>query len=132
MITITVVGNGIAQLEEATRVLGTEGRARKAYSRAINHTGRVVGNEAGRALSDQTGLPKSTGKRAVRRNVGRSTPATLTYTINGEGGDISLRYFKPRETRPGVSAAPWNNRQVFAHTFMKAGWLAGPPQVVRI
>ena len=37
-----------------------------------------------------------------RRKVDRATPATLAFTIHGQGGDISLKYFKPRETRAGV------------------------------
>ena len=112
----------MAQLEEATRALGSEGRARRAFARAINRTGDTVRNEAGRALSDQTGLPKSTGKRAYRQGGERATPASLSYVVEGRGGDISLRYFKPRETRKGVSAAPWNARRVYPSTFMKAGW----------
>lgn len=86
-------------------------------------------NEAGRALSDQTGLPKRTGKKAYRQGGERATPANLTYIVNGRGGNISLRYFKPRETRKGVSAAPMNNRQIFAGTFMRAGWW--PKRVVK-
>jgi len=122
MIQVTVVGSGLAQMEEATRILGSPARARRAFARAINRTGDTVRNEAGRALSDQTGLPKSTGKKAYRRDGERATPTSLTYVVNGKGGPVSLKYFKPRETRKGVSAAPRNQRQVFASTFMKAGW----------
>lgn len=121
MLSITVTGNGLVRFHDAVKALG-EPKARVAYSRAINRVGRTVGNEAGRALADQTGLPRSTGKRAVTRKVDRSSAATLTYTIHGKGGDISLRYFKPRETRKGVTAAPWNKRQLFPSTFMRAGW----------
>ncbi|WP_274626561.1 hypothetical protein [Arvimicrobium flavum] len=121
MITIRMTGNGIRRLDEAVRVLG-EGKARKAFSRAINRVGKTAGVAAGRALSDQTGLSKATGKRALTRKVDRSTPATLSYTIHGQGGDIALKYFKARETRPGVSAAPWNQRRVYASSFLKAGW----------
>lgn len=129
VVVITVQGNGLRLLEEATHILGSEAKARRAFTRAINHTGRIVGNEAGRALSDQTGLPKRTGIKAVRREVERATPATLSYVIHGQGGNISLKYFKPRETRAGVSAAPWNKRYVYASTFMKAGWW--PKRVVK-
>lgn len=121
MLSITVTGNGLVRFHDAVRALG-EPKARVAYSRAINRVGKTVGNEAGRALSDQTGLPKSTGKRAVTRKVDRASPGSLTYTIHGRGGEISLRYFKPRETRKGVTASPWNKRTLFPSTFMKAGW----------
>lgn len=122
VIHVTVVGSGMAQFEEAVRILGSPGRAGRAFARAINRTGDVVRNEAGRALSVQTGLPKSTGKKAYRRDGERATPASLSYVVNGQGGQVSLKYFKPRETGKGVSAAPRNQRQVFASTFMKAGW----------
>lgn len=126
---ITVQGNGLALLEEATRTLGSEDRARRAFTRAINRTGRTVGNEAGRALADQTGLPRRTGIKAVRREVERATPATLAYVVHGQGGNISLRYFSPRETRRGVQAKPWNSPRVILGTFMKAGWW--PKRVVK-
>lgn len=122
MIIVTVVGSGLAQMEEATRILGSEGKARRAFARAINRTGDTVRNEAGRALSDQTGLPRSTGKKAYRQGGERASPENLSYVVEGEGGQIGVRYFKPRETPDGVSAAPRNNRQVFVGSFMRAGW----------
>lgn len=122
MIRVTVVGSGMALMEEATHILGSRGRAHVAFNRAINRTGRTVGNEAGRLLSSQTGLPKRTGPKALRRKVERSTPQTLAYTITAEGGDIGLKYFKPRETAMGVSAAPRNSRAVYVGSFMRAGW----------
>lgn len=122
MIRITVVGNGMALLEEATHTLGSRGKALVAFNRAINRTGRTVGNEAGRILSKQAGLPMRTGPKAMRREVERSTTQTLTYTIIAQGGDIGLKYFKPRETAMGVSAAPRNSRAVYVGSFMRAGW----------
>lgn len=120
MLTITVTGSGLRRLAAGTKAL-SETATRAAYSSAINHTGRVARTHAGRALSDQTGLSKRVGAKAMRNHT-RSTSATLTYTVNGKGGDISLKYFKARETRKGVSAAPWNSRRVYPSTFMKAGW----------
>lgn len=122
MIRITVVGSGMALMEEAMHTLGSRGRALVAFNRAINRTGRTVGNEAGRILSNQAGLPKRTGAKAMRREVERSTTQTLTYTIVAQGGDIGLKYFKPRETAMGVSAAPRNSRATYFGSFMRAGW----------
>lgn len=129
MIIVSVVGSGASQMEEATRILGSKARAGRAFARAINRTGDTVRNEAGRALSDQTGLPKRTGKAAYRQGGERASPVSLSYVVNGRGGNISLKHFKPRETRKGVSAAPMNNRQIFEQTFMKAGWW--PNRVVK-
>ena len=122
MITITVVGSGMAQFEEAVHILGNKAKAGRAFARAVNRTGTVVRNEAGRALADQTGLPKTTGKKAYRQDNERATPVTLTYIVHGTGGDVGVKYFKPRETELGVSAAPWGQRQIYVGSFMRAGW----------
>ena len=118
---VTIRGDGLRKFADAIEKLGDK-RANSGFARAINRTATVVSNEAGRALADQTGLPKTTGKRAYRRNVTRASPGSLTYTIRGSGGDVSLKYFKPRETEDGVSAAPHNSRGVYVGTFMRAGW----------
>jgi hypothetical protein len=122
MITIEITGNGISRLTDADTALGSMAKARTAYSRAINHSAKVAATKTNRALSDHTGLLKRTGKKALNLKVDRSTPASLSYTIHTRGDDISLKYFKPRETRPGVSAPPWNSRRVYPDAFMRAGW----------
>ncbi len=109
-------------MEEATRALGSKARAGTAFARALNRTGDTVRNEAGRKLSEQTGLPKTTGKKAYRQGGERASPSSLSYIVHGQGGQVSVKYFKPRETALGVSAAPRNNRQVFVGSFMRAGW----------
>ena len=121
MLTITVVGNGLRRFNDACVVLG-EGKARTAYSAAINRAGAEASKHTAEALTKQTGLPKRTAPKALRKHVRRSTPASLAYTITASGGNVRLKFFKARETRKGVSAAPWNKRQVFASTFMRAGW----------
>src|SRR4051794_38507959 len=91
MLTITIRGNGIPRLTDAAQALGSEVKAKgTAYSRAINHSARIAQTATGRALSNQTGLPKRTGKKAVTRKVTRSTPGTLSFTVHTQGGDISL------------------------------------------
>lgn len=122
MLKIDIKGDGLALFTKATAALKSPRKAGQVFSRAINETGRVGGTAAGRALAAQTGLRKKTTLKAVRRNVTKSTPSTLTYVIHGQGGDISLKHFSPRETRRGVSAAPRGVRQVFPSSFMKAGW----------
>lgn len=122
MLKIDIRGDGLMLFTRATAALKSPRKAGQVFSRAINETGRVGGTAAARALAVQTGLPGKTTLKAVRRNVTKSTPSTLSYVINGQGGDISLRYFKPRETRAGVSAAPRGIRQTFPGSFMKAGF----------
>lgn len=71
------------------------------------------------ALTPQTGLPAGTIARAVTLKGG-----ALALTFRTQGGDVRLKFFKPHETRPGVSAAPRNVRSTFGGTFMRAGWWA--------
>jgi hypothetical protein len=79
-----------------------------------------VGPEATQAmqavLPGQTGLGIRTIKRAVRgKGVGSR------FEIKSHGGNIRLKFFHPRETRKGVTAAPWNSRRLYPATFMRSG-----------
>ncbi|WP_105403405.1 hypothetical protein [Neorhizobium sp. T7_12] len=120
MLTVTITGDGLRRFTQLSSDLGS-GKARNLYSRAINDTGAKAATATGRALSDQSGVSKKVGRKAVARRT-RSTPATLAYEIRVKGGEIRLKYFSARETRKGVSAAPRNARQIFSGTFMRAGW----------
>lgn len=98
-------------------------KAPLAMQRALARTGDRAQVQVVRALTRQTGLPRAVIVRAVR--VTRPSFANLTYVMSAEGGNVRLKYFKARERRRGVSAAPQGKRQVFAGTFMKAGWVWG-------
>jgi len=115
---VTISGNGLSRFDDAVKALG-EGKARNAYSRAINDAGRDTKTPTQRALAKQTGLKVKVTRKALR--VSKASPANLEYKLTGQGGDIALKFFGARETRKGVSAAPFGNREVFAGTFIKAG-----------
>lgn len=70
-----------------------------------------------RVLPAQTGLKFKTVNKALKGRGKRQR-----YEIISRGGDIRLKFFAPRETQKGVSAAPWNKRQIYPGTFMYAGW----------
>ena len=99
--------------------------------RAVNHTGDKARTQVIRALAKQTGLNYGVIKKAVRtgRAWGASENASqfvdgrgsLEYVLSSKGGDISLKYFKARETRQGVTAAPFGKRKLFAGAFMSSG-----------
>lgn len=99
--------------------------------RAVNHTGDKARTQVIRVLAKQTGLSYGTIKRAVRtgRAWGAGADAatfkpgrgSLVYVMTSTGGDISLKFFKARETRAGVTAAPKGQRKLFPKTFMKGG-----------
>nr|USU32912.1 hypothetical protein NG677_04215 [Methylobacterium sp. OTU13CASTA1] len=96
------------------------GKAPLALARALNHTGAKAKTQMVRALVIQTGLKRPTFVRALKPS--NASAGRLSYEITSYGGDVSLKYFGARETRKGVSAAPWNDRGIYDGTFMKAGW----------
>jgi hypothetical protein len=96
------------------------GQAQAALARALRHTGAKARTRVIRALTAQTGLKRATIARAVREV--RGDAAALEFVLRTQGGNIRLKHFKARETRKGVSAAPWAKRQIYAGTFMRAGW----------
>ncbi len=98
------------------------GGTKKVLRLALNRAGQQAKTGVTRALVPQTGLKGATIRKAVKRVSVNSSADDLSYTLMTKGGNIRLKYFKARETRRGVSAAPWNQRQVFASTFQRAGW----------
>lgn len=115
------LGNAMGRLDSHQRHL--------VLQRAVNHTGGKAETKVIRTLAKQTGLAYGVIKKAVRRGKAWGASVTkfeegrgsLTYTISTKGGDISLKYFKARETMGGVSAAPFGKRTLFARTFIKGG-----------
>lgn len=89
------------------------------FRRAVNHVGDRLRTKLTRTLAGQTGLPYRTIRRAIK--VTRANYGSLDYAMRTQGGDISLKYFKARETRAGVTASPFGRRRLFAGDFTKAG-----------
>ena len=115
---VTLDATSIARL--GNRIGAAGKNAPLALARAINHTGDKAKTQMTRALVLQTGLKRRTIVKALR--VSKAGSGGLTYTIRSSGGNVGLKHFGARETRAGVSAAPWSRRSVYDHTFMKAGW----------
>ena len=112
--------SGIDQLAEAARILSGRQR-RQADARALNRAGDMARTQTKRALAGQTGLTVGyVGQRLLRGTV-RASGNRPVYRISAKGGEIPLKFFKARETRRGVSAAPFGKRRVFAGSFIKGG-----------
>lgn len=109
---------GLKKFERAMNILGGTGM-NIIGSRAVNWTGDRTRTKVRIALRQQTGLKRKTIVKAIK--VERSTPTTLRYEMRGRGGDIALKHFGARETRKGVSAAPFGRRRVFPGTFIRGG-----------
>ncbi|MFN4098164.1 MAG: hypothetical protein ACK4GT_00170 [Pararhodobacter sp.] len=111
-------GEDLARFAGALRSLG-DARFRIVGARVVNRTGDMSRTQVRRRLTKQTGLKRRTIVKAV--GVTRASPASMVYVMRAKGGDVSLKYFAARETRRGVSAAPFGKRRVFAGTFIKGG-----------
>ncbi|MFG1370707.1 phage tail protein [Xanthobacter oligotrophicus] len=111
---ISVEWQGLARirelLERAAQV------SPQAVARALNRTVEKARTDVTRALVKQTGLKFGTVRKAT--SLWRASAGSLTAEIRAKGGYTSLKEFSARQTKKGVSAAPWGRRQVFDHTFM--------------
>lgn len=95
-------------------------KAPSALARAVNRTGDQSKTQVVRALVSQTGLKRKVIVKAVKNPV-RASPGALVFKLQSKGGDVAMKFFGARETRRGVSAAPWNRRRVYTTTFLKGG-----------
>lgn len=119
MLRMSIAGYGLPMLHEAAEILGSDAKARRAYRRALNEAGRDTTAPTYRALAKQTGLKVMVARKALRAK--KAGMQDLSFELRGTGGDISLKYFGARETRHGVSAAPFGKRTLFEGRFMKGG-----------
>jgi hypothetical protein len=100
----------VAQFEQAGRNI------KPALRRAINHTGDKARTQISRVLVKQTGLKYGKVRQALR--TAPASNAMLVYRIIATGGYTSLKEFGARQTKRGVSAAPWGKRHLFPHAFI--------------
>ena len=103
-------------LKAAGVISGAANRTDDAARRAINRTGDQAFTVVKRVVARQMGIRVGVAADAMRRK--RADYGWLTYSIQAKGGYLSLKYFGARQTRKGVSAAPWNVRRIFPHTFI--------------
>ena len=113
----------VRDLERFGNMIGALGQdGPKAVNRALNRTGDMARTRVVRALAKQTGLPQKTIRKAVK--VKWSSWQDLEYRLSSSGGDVSLKYFKARETRKGVTAFVRGERELFEGSFIKGGSFA--------
>lgn len=107
----------LKRFDNQLKALGKD--APKALQRAVARAGDSTRTQVVRALTKQTGLPRATIVRAIKTR--RPSWTDFTYTMTTTGGDISLKYFQPRETAKGVTAKPFGKRDLFEGSFLKGG-----------
>ena len=108
---------GLQRFENMLMAVGEKGPV--VITRALNRTGAMAATQVVRSVSKETSLPQKMVRNIIRRVTAKESD--MVYTIYAGGGDISLRHFKPRETRRGVTAMVRGHRQLFEGNFSKAG-----------
>lgn len=95
----------------------------KALPRLMNQVGRRARTKVVRHLVKETGLQRDVIVRAVKESAASSGKMTgsLSYDLRTKGGNIRLKYLKPRETEEGVVAFPFNKQTLYLRTFMMGG-----------
>lgn len=114
-IDIKVDVTGLKQF--ADRLSQAKAKMPGALSALVMQVGPEATSQMKRVLPAQTGLKFKTINKALKGS-GRGS----VYTIKSKGGDIRLKFFNPRETAKGVTAAPWNARRLYPATFIRSGW----------
>lgn len=115
--------SGLKRLDNAMGMLSGQ-QKNVLLQRAVNHTGDKAKTQVIRALTKQTGLKRKVIVKAIRVKrafLGGSVGGSLDYVMSARGGDISLKYFAARETRKGVTAAPFGKRKLIAGSFIRGG-----------
>ena len=113
----------VRDLERFGNMIGALGQdGPKVIARSLNRTGDMGKTVVVRTLAKQTGLPLKTIRKAVKSK--RASWQDLEYTLTASGGDVSLKYFKARETQRGVTAFVRGERELFEGSFIKGGSFA--------
>lgn len=104
-----------AHLSEMIKQAGL--RAPYAIGRAIDEVGNKTRTQVVKAVAKQAGVKQ--GKvRGVLTTHQAMGAGNGKYEIIARDVTLSLKEFAPRQTKKGVSAAPWGKRHVFPHTFI--------------
>lgn len=94
-------------------------KTRIAIARALNHAGAKGFTQLKRTLSAVTGVKQSDlqhGSQGLSQN--KAQTDKLEYDVVAKSSSTPLSYFSPRQTSSGVSASPWGQRKIFAHSFL--------------
>lgn len=132
-IRITIDEKSWGDLEMTFSALGKGARFRRAMARAINRTARTGQKEGARKIQDKLGANIGAIKKYIIRR-SRATSRHLQAMLTARNTSLALSYFRARQRKGGVSAAPWKKRRMYPGAFiaiMKSGhrgafWKRGP------
>lgn len=124
---LTVNVSGLDRIHNLLAAAGE--RAPTAIARALNHTGAKAKTQVIRAVTKQTGLKRGVIVRAIKPTL--ASAGALAYALKSQGGDIRVRFFSPKESRPGVVAKPRGKSTLYPSTFMKGGCFPNRKAITR-
>lgn len=102
------------------RILTLKTKFPKVLPRIVNQVGDRSKTIVIRELTKQTGLQRAVIVRAIG-DPRRASSGRYVYDMTTRGGNIRLKYLKPRETRKGVVARPFGKSTLFAGAFLRGG-----------
>lgn len=88
----------------------------KALNSTINKVATTIRKEGVQELSKETGIKQKNIRQQVV--IRKSNFNTLSATIKASGSHPNLIRFNAKQTKKGVSAAPWKKRRVFPGSFI--------------
>lgn len=115
LVGVTIDTSALKRLSNAFAALADR-QQHHVIRRALNRTGDMAYTRVVRVLAEETGAQQKAVRAALRKQ--RASHSALRYEIVARGGFIPLRDFGARQTRKGVSAAPWGVRRVFPGAFI--------------
>ncbi len=105
----------------ALGALGRDG-ARTALMRALNHEGDKGRTKVRRALAKQMRLPYGLMVKAVvAKRAWTGAGGSLEYVLRSQGGPISLKYYRGRETKAGAKSRAPGMEGPFNKAFLRGG-----------
>jgi hypothetical protein len=119
---------GIINMRWADRNLAKYGKRLEALNtkfpkvlpRIVNQVGNRSKTIVIRTLTKQTGLPRAVIVKAIGNPLG-ARPGRYVYDMITRGGNIRLKYLRPKETPAGVVARPFGKATLYPGSFMRGG-----------
>ena len=118
---VTIPDDQLTRWENQVAAIG-DGRARVAFSRAINRTTRSVRGQVVREVVKATSIPSVIVRRAVYMSLSsQQGSGPLQGVIYASGYPVPLKFFSARQFSFGVRAKIWGEYKRFEGLFIFAG-----------
>ncbi|MNE10536.1 hypothetical protein D3C80_1032530 [compost metagenome] len=106
--------------EYGDRIAELKRRFPTVLPRIVNQVGNRTKTVVIRELTKQTGLPRATIVKAIG-NPATAKPGRYVYDMTTRGGNIRLKYLRPKETEAGVVARPFGKPTLYPGAFLRGG-----------